>query len=456
MEIQTLRDLQAKFELRRSGIGNLDKIRSDFLSRFPRDMLDEVLTLETYVSGKDDTFCYWVEHKTEDLGRMRIGYAADYGVYFNKETQRYHVKKGRGHREADLTEAQKVFGEIKKEIINTIQYAKNDNIDGIIKIPLYRHFKEKILSLYFPEKFLSVFSEKDIDHFLKELDLYDESIKQLDAIRKKKILTDFKNKDDIMKSWSFLEYMHFLYEMLPPSDTSESGIWLEKTIVNGRRDREQGDYALGKVLWSPQRDQRNADIYRSMRLVKQGDIILHLVDNKTIIGISKVVEEYDSNFTCLSGTNWDNGTGKNPGYLIRVDGFVRFDVPINREDILNEKYKNELISILKTEENVFYNNDLNLRQGAYLTAVPNRLLTIINVIFKEKNGRDLPYLEITDYPLKKHVEKAIIVLEKNRIDRTELMNKIQEIMLAEKVKLKDDWKDKTWENIKKWAEKIIE
>ena len=42
-------------------------------------------------------------------------------------------------------------------------------------------------------------------------------------------------------------------------------MWLEKTIVRGRRNREKGEFALGKVLWSPREDRRGGDIYSNMR-----------------------------------------------------------------------------------------------------------------------------------------------------------------------------------------------
>lgn len=62
--------------------------------------------------------------------------------------------------------------------------------------------------------------------------------------------------------------------------------WIEKTIVKGRKDRESGVWALGKALWSPQKDKRGADIYKNMRAVKRGDIVFHLIDNKEFSGVS--------------------------------------------------------------------------------------------------------------------------------------------------------------------------
>jgi len=56
--------------------------------------------------------------------------------------------------------------------------------------------------------------------------------------------------------------------------------WIEKTLVSGRPDRMQGDRALGKALWSPQKDKRGGDIYKNMRKVNAGDIVFHFIDNK--------------------------------------------------------------------------------------------------------------------------------------------------------------------------------
>jgi hypothetical protein len=60
-------------------------------------------------------------------------------------------------------------------------------------------------------------------------------------------------------------------------------VWIEKTLVKGRTDRQQGDHRLGKALWSPQKNKKGADIYRNMRSVREGDIVLHLIDNKQFV-----------------------------------------------------------------------------------------------------------------------------------------------------------------------------
>lgn len=74
--------------------------------------------------------------------------------------------------------------------------------------------------------------------------------------------------------------------------------------MKGRKDREYGERALGKALWSPQRGKPNkktgktADIYKNMRLVNTGDIILHLINNEKIIGVSRVNKSAIENDRC--------------------------------------------------------------------------------------------------------------------------------------------------------------
>src|SRR5690606_9456230 len=109
---------------------------------------------------------------------------------------------------------------------------------------------------------------------------------------------------------------------------------------------------------------------KSMRLVREGDIILHLVDNKAFIGQS-VANSSVIEAEGIEGTNWDG-----PAYVIPLKEFQYFENPIHRSRILNE----ENASILKeisNESEVFYTSNLELRQGAYLTPCPERLFRLI-------------------------------------------------------------------------------
>src|SRR5690554_4254993 len=74
----------------------------------------------------------------------------------------------------------------------------------------------------------------------------------------------------------------------PISDNeSVQNYWVEKTFTKSP-DRIEGDRALGRALWSPQKAKGGADIYKNMRSVKEGDIVLHLINNNEFSGVSVV------------------------------------------------------------------------------------------------------------------------------------------------------------------------
>lgn len=175
--------------------------------------------------------------------------------------------------------------------------------------------------------------------------------------------------------------------------------WIEKTIVDGRLDRISGDRALGKALWSPMESQAGGDIYKNMRLVSKDDIVIHLINNKSIVGISKVKESAKET-TGLGGTAWNT-----PSYLIELKNYTELNPPIDRNQILNNQNKELLIGIANHSE-VFYNRNNDLRQGAYLTPCPVELLNLINNIYHSQTKYDLPLLDLSIFNELKEMAKG--------------------------------------------------
>jgi hypothetical protein len=93
-------------------------------------------------------------------------------------------------------------------------------------------------------------------------------------------------------------------------------VWVEKVLVEGRSDRQQGEYALGKALWSPKRSRSDDDDYWAMRQVQPGDYVIHLIDNRAIAGVSTVARYADMDFRGLPDTAWAGMDGYLVGLLI--------------------------------------------------------------------------------------------------------------------------------------------
>jgi 5-methylcytosine-specific restriction protein B len=188
-------------------------------------------------------------------------------------------------------------------------------------------------------------------------------------------------------------------------NSAKISIWIEKTIVKGRKDRAEGERALGKALWSPKTGSDGRNTYKNMPLVKAGDLVLHLVDNSIISGLS-IVADAAKEAEGLAGTPWDG-----PSYLIQLKNFTALEKPVDRAALLSKKNKVALNNIAQYSE-VFYNNDLTLRQGGYLTPCPIQLLSIINESYKIKSKENLPYVDQLGITLENNLEISSFEIKK--------------------------------------------
>jgi hypothetical protein len=173
-------------------------------------------------------------------------------------------------------------------------------------------------------------------------------------------------------------------------------IWVEKVKVEGRPDRKAGEYALGKAIWSPQRDRSGADEYGDMRLVQPGDLVIHLIDKGNIAGVSKAASYADMNFKGLPGTAWAGADG----YLIRLEDFKPCEPPLKRQDFLeNPEFATSLRNIRAAHKNLFYDRDLNLNQGFYISRAPEELVALLNSACITATGNTLPHIKQSATPL---------------------------------------------------------
>src|SRR6266568_8121336 len=71
----------------------LRQLREDFAQHFPIESLKDI-TLDRYAVGKPDSFCYWLEFKTGELGSISGGSAAKFGVWWSKSEDRWRWNSG--------------------------------------------------------------------------------------------------------------------------------------------------------------------------------------------------------------------------------------------------------------------------------------------------------------------------------------------------------------------------
>ena len=181
---------------------------------------------------------------------------------------------------------------------------------------------------------------------------------------------------------------------------SERSFWIEKS-EHSREDRKLDEWGVGDALWCPQTNKNgNKNIhYELVTEVEEGDVIFHLnQDDKTIVSASVADDSY-SEATCVEGTRWDKigveemgyDPGERPAYKVPLREYERFAEPLSIHTFLTEENK-EQIDEIREENTVFYNVNLGLNQGAYLTEAPEELARLIDDTLQGEVGHRISNL----------------------------------------------------------------
>lgn len=184
-----------------------EKIRKQFVMDYNIKNLEK-LTKETYCTGiNKTTFCYRIEHELKDLGDMRGAFASKFGLYYgrlgNDTEKKYRIVSKFG------TNPDSAMNEIKKQIINLLKAAENDNKHDIRNNKLSQIFKSKILGTYFPNKYLNIYSEEHLDFFLYKIGVSIDT--KADILEKQELLINWMKRQPNTNNWSLLTLEKFLY-----------------------------------------------------------------------------------------------------------------------------------------------------------------------------------------------------------------------------------------------------
>lgn len=148
-----------------------ERSRKDFVEDYPIERIKE-LTLDEYVCGKKkagdknfQTFCYRLEFKLNELGSMKGGSSSKFGIFLSDKTGQHEFSGKYG------TNENEAFSNIKDAIVSLLIAAEKEDFSAIEKNPLADIFKYKLLSTYYPKRYLPIFNLKHIEIFLDELGL---------------------------------------------------------------------------------------------------------------------------------------------------------------------------------------------------------------------------------------------------------------------------------------------
>ena len=158
-----------------------------------------------------DSFCYHLERTFACFGNISTSSAFKFGIFYSRERNQYEYYPKWG----DTPE--EAFTNVKESILSLLDCAEKDDVNGIVKNMLAPTIKGKILHLYFPNKYFSIYSNRHLDFYLKFYRLDTPSLLDSDAYYKQERLLQYKNSDPVMRGWTIDKFATFLYRAYPKS-----------------------------------------------------------------------------------------------------------------------------------------------------------------------------------------------------------------------------------------------
>ncbi|UTD08844.1 AAA family ATPase [Treponema denticola] len=151
-----------------------DKIYEEFNNEFPLERVRN-LTLEEYTNTeRSNSFCYWVEKKTEKLGSIWGGSAYKFGIFkiggkikgrngtLSDNEYAWYSKYGKDRQEA--------YENVHSNIIIIIEASQKGHFEEIDLIDLGDAYKWKIAFLYSNKKLLNIYLPKAILYLANKYD----------------------------------------------------------------------------------------------------------------------------------------------------------------------------------------------------------------------------------------------------------------------------------------------
>ena len=222
------------YSSRERQIAHLLPIRDEFVTYFNEGFIRQ-MKVDDYAIGKGirdwHVFSYGIERTFQDLGSIVGASSYKFGIFYSPGEKAYKWVSRFGETKT------RAFNQIKRCILDLLRCGREDNIEGIANNMLSSMVKGKILSLYYPDKYLNIFSDAHLDVYLVKLGLDTEDLLVSKPVYKRQRLVQFKNADPAMSSWPMDKFSNFLYVMFPMDSKDD----------NPEDDGNEPDFQDGKV-----------------------------------------------------------------------------------------------------------------------------------------------------------------------------------------------------------------
>ena len=222
-----------------------NQIREEFASKFPRNKIKDLTLKEYALNTKDpetgasdkNNFSYLLESKVEGFGSIWGVSALKFGVFFKEELQDFWYN-------SKYSSADEAFEAVKNQIIQTLDAGDSfqkdqdwkklsDVIDDRTIFDIYINVRSKILSVYYPNTFLSIHGVEYVDKILDFFKIPRKRLKDKLTLKQGKLI-ELKNSHPTMKNWTTEDYSYFLWNTIaigePPTTEEKPEVEVEEEL----------------------------------------------------------------------------------------------------------------------------------------------------------------------------------------------------------------------------------
>lgn len=282
------------------------EILEAFLREFPLDYLPK-MPIEKYTNlNRSDSFCYWVESKTDGLGSIWGGSSYKFGIYMYRNTPTGN-QTGKGHDDTYAwfdrfgNSAEDTYKAIREEVVKIANLANKGRFDEIDQLdtlgPVY---KWKVAFLYSNEQLIPIYSRDMLTEAAESLGM--EVSEETTIPEMQRFLMDKKGSEDLFQYYDKL--LQIIESAKPdetdsteepdaPSDSEKHYWWLVANpkiwSLDDAAVGTQIDYHLYNDNGRPRRIRQN------FLDAKTGDAVIGYESSPTrkIVALAEVSREQD-------------------------------------------------------------------------------------------------------------------------------------------------------------------
>ncbi len=234
MSIDKLNKYAEKYTLANKIIEKREESRLSFISKFPLNELKNLTLDEFAQGGNENSFCYWLEYREIGFG-IGGGNASKFGIYKPRNNGKLVYVTGFRTNKIylDENEAKLFYSQLLSKIIKALDYTSRDKIEKIsnLEIPMYNMVLLKILSLYFPGKFISIGSSEVLIRCAKEIEIENIELNSKNLIQINYECNKHLRKEKHCQNWHHHKLSEFIWgyfdgENLKRKRKSKKQYWL--------------------------------------------------------------------------------------------------------------------------------------------------------------------------------------------------------------------------------------